>query len=168
MVRRAIVIFPPAADVVRIEAVRRRFDSLAEAIPAHVTLVFPFDSDISGPDLLRHVETATTGLGAFAMTLEGLSCTEDHVLFLHVAEGSSLIGALHRRLYSGLLESNRSVQAFVPHMTIGRFNSSTACTAALESPHLEDSAVRTVVNAVSVYRISADGVRSIESEVALG
>ena len=161
------MIFPPLADMARVEAVRRRFDPLAESIPAHVTLAIPFDSDVSEPDLRRHVEVAAAGIGSFAITLDGTSCTDDHALFLHVADGADLIETLHDRLYSGPLARHRSLQAFVPHMTIGRFNSSTACAAALVSPQLDGLALRTVVRAVSVYRIATDGDRRIEAEVML-
>ncbi len=165
--RRAIVIFPPSADLVRVEAVRRRFDPLSDSVPAHVTLVFPFDTEISESDLLRHVEVATTGVGRFAIEFNGLSCTDDHVLFLLVSAGSDPITKLHDRLYSGPLEPYRSDRVFVPHMTIGRFNSPAACTAALRSQDVEHMSVRTEATAVSVYRISARGDRSIESEVVL-
>ena len=167
MDRRAIVIFPPPTDMARVEAVRQQFDSLAGSIRAHLTLVFPFESNLSESDLKRHVEETTVGIESFPITLSGLSCTEDHVLFLHVARGSGDIETLHDRLYSGPLERYQSHQTFVPHMSIGRFKSSAACTTALESPRLADLKLRTVAKAVSVYKIPADGDRRIESVVVL-
>lgn len=44
---RVIVIFPPAADVAVIDPLRQRFDPLASVIAPHITLVFPFQSEIS-------------------------------------------------------------------------------------------------------------------------
>jgi hypothetical protein len=44
--KRAIVIFPKFENVYPIEQLRKQFDPLARTIEPHITVVFPFESDL--------------------------------------------------------------------------------------------------------------------------
>lgn len=43
----AIVIFPVYSDTAGVERFRRTWDPLAGGIPAHITLVYPFQTDVA-------------------------------------------------------------------------------------------------------------------------
>jgi 2'-5' RNA ligase len=117
---RAIVIFPTAA-LDAIEALRSRYDSLATFIPAHITLVFPFESTIPSDGLRRHVESVAASAPPFPVVLGGFSGDGAEYLFLNVQTGNDEIVSLHDRLYSGMLAPYLSSQhTFAPHLTVGR------------------------------------------------
>ena len=54
--------FPPSEDMVMVESIRSKFDPLARLIRAHITLVLPFESELSAPALREHI--LSTSLGA--------------------------------------------------------------------------------------------------------
>lgn len=62
-VKRAIVILPRFEGLDRIEQFRRRYDPLASRIAPHITLVFPFESDLSADQLCAHMQQVIQGLG---------------------------------------------------------------------------------------------------------
>lgn len=138
----------------RVEDVRRRLDTLAEAIPAHVTLVFPFEHTIADAALMSHVEEAAHGVVAFDLELRVVTCSLDHFLFLLVDKGAEQVRALHDRLYSGILRPLLSDRAFTPHVTLGRFASADECAAAKQSVEQMNLQVRTKAASLRIYDAS--------------
>jgi hypothetical protein len=55
MLKRAIAIVPQISHIELIQRLRQAYDPLAATLPPHLTLVFPFESDISPEHLLRHL-----------------------------------------------------------------------------------------------------------------
>ena len=112
-----------APDARRIEAIRRRHDPHHSLIPAHVTLVFGFDT----PDAAvaaRHVGEIAAAQGAIALRLSSFVAVRDasgdqsHV-FLVPDQGRAEIEDLHDRLYAGPLEGQlRRDIPFIPHVTV--------------------------------------------------
>lgn len=163
--RRAIVIFPPEADLREAALLRQRFDPLAHLVAPHLTLVFPFDDDLPRADLERHMRTVLTGRHRFDLRLSGVTASDGEYLFLNVKRGNDEIIALHDALYGGRLEPHLSrMHTFVPHMTIGRL--STGVEDALRSTSAPMS-IDTCADAVTAYRIHDDGRREIELVIAL-
>jgi 2'-5' RNA ligase len=151
-----------------IEQIRLRFDPLAGKLPPHITLVFPFESDVTTQDLRKHVGLSAEGVVPFAVTLNGITGSEREYLFLSVSHGLDSILELHKRLYSGPLESHRStVRTYVPHVTLGRLGSEAAFEAALASVAQVDARIETVAQSLTVYRLEKDGERPIEFQVRL-
>jgi MFS superfamily sulfate permease-like transporter len=105
MPRRAIVIFPELLEASPIFELRRRFDPLAELVPPHLTLVFPFDSELTTGQMRDHVQGSVTGIAAFPVRLSQVTGSEGEYLFLNIKYGNDGIIALHDRLYTGLLEN---------------------------------------------------------------
>ncbi|HEX5378176.1 MAG TPA: 2'-5' RNA ligase family protein, partial [Phenylobacterium sp.] len=110
-------------DLARIEGLRRRHDPHHEAIGAHVTLVFPFDT----PDAAAardHLAAVAARQGAIALRLSAYLAVRDaddrrsHV-FLVPDQGRAEIEALHDELYSGPLAGQlRTDIPFIPHVTV--------------------------------------------------
>ena len=150
----AVVIVPPASDMAGVEAVRRRFDSLAEAVPAHVTLIFPFEHDEADTALIGHIQDAAAGVPAFDLELNGVMCSWDHYLFLLVDHGADEVRDLHDRLYSGVLGPLLSDQEFTPHVTVGRFATAGECAAALDVIERMELHVRTKAASLAMYDLT--------------
>jgi 2'-5' RNA ligase len=166
--RRVVVIFPPARDLEPIAPLRRRFDPLAALVPPHITLVFPFESELSTPQVRAHVEQAIGGIGSFPLRLGGITGSEARYLLLNVKRGNDAIIELHDRLYTGPLGDHLSLKhTYVPHLTVGRLPTAQAFEAALAAATAMDVGIETVASAVSVYRVEADSTRPLELEVPL-
>ena len=104
-----------------IQGLRQRFDPLAELIPPHVTLVFPFKTNLEIEAILASVTEAIESFRKFHFTLGSVICSESYV-FLPVVEGEDEIRNLHAALYGTDLKPFRSqVHEYSPHVTIGRY-----------------------------------------------
>ena len=150
-----------------IEPIRQRFDPMAGLLPSHITLVFPFESDLTAKDLRKHVELAVKGVAPLALTLEGFTGSERQYLFLGVKRGSDSIVDMHERLYSGPLKVHRLfTHTYVPHVTVGRLGSNAAFQAALASVAQIDTRIETLADSVTVYRLD-EHRKQVEFEVSL-
>ena len=132
--KRAIVLFPKFRNMEAIQAIRARFDPLAEYIAPHITLVFPFESERSTDELKAHLSQSLAGMKQFTVRLNGVTGDfRDGYLFLNVKQGNDSIIDLHDRLYSGVLEPFvfRKV-TYCPHITVGRVVEPSAFDRALE------------------------------------
>src|SRR6267154_1924147 len=151
-----------------IEPIRQRFDPMAGLLPSHITLVFPFESDLTAKDLRKHVELAVKGVAPLALTLEGFTGSERQYLFLGVKRGSDSIVDMHERLYSGPLQVHHLLtHTYVPHVTVGRLGSNAAFQAALASVAQIDTRIETLAHSVTVYRLEDEHRRPVEFEVSL-
>lgn len=166
MRRLAILIVPPHADMLEVEQVRGRFDNLAEAVPAHVTLVFPFELEADDGAVAAHVQDVARGHSAFDLELTAITCSWDHFLFLLVGRGADEVRDLHDRLYSGLLLPMLSDQEFTPHVTVGRFATADECAVAMQAVEPMELRVRTRAEALRIYDLK-DMPYRVTSEVRL-
>jgi 2'-5' RNA ligase len=151
----AIVAFPVIDCADLVASVRRRFDPLAGLLPAHVTLVFPFDDPGVGRTLEHHVADAIAGVDPFDITLERPTSADDNYIFMELSEGADRFALVHDRLYSGMLARHRSsAHAYRPHVTIGHLSASEDLVAATE--HAVDVLPRPLhgrVEAVAGFRL---------------
>ena len=132
--KRAIVLFPNFNNIDSIQAVRERFDPLASFIAPHITLVFPFESELSTQEIGDHVRRAIEGVKRFPVQLSSVTGDfRDGYLFLNVKRGNDVIIDLHDRLYSGALEPFLfRKMTYCPHITVGRLEQQTKFDQALE------------------------------------
>jgi 2'-5' RNA ligase len=162
----AVLIVPPSSDVAGVEELRRRFDYLSDTVPAHVTLVFPFEHEPGEQDLLGHVRHATSGMQSFELELNNVTCSWDHYLFLLVGRGADEVRELHDRLYTGPLRTLLADRPFTPHLTIGRFSAAEECAAALRVVEPMEIRLRTIAEAVRIYDLAHSPYR-VSAEVRL-
>jgi len=117
---RSIAIYPRIDGDDAIHRVRSRFDNLATKVPYHVTLVFPFSSDLAKDEIAAHMAAAVVGVGAISLSL-GAPAAKGEIVHLPVVVGEESFRLLHARLYSGLLgHFLRTDLAYSPHLTVGR------------------------------------------------
>lgn len=125
MINRAIVIFPNFDNVELIEGIRKKYDPLCDYIAPHLTLIFPFQSDLTTRELINHLENQLKGLSPFELVLKGVTGASDGYVFLDVKIGNDKVIELHDKLYKGILEPyhNRYIP-YIPHITIAKLNDS--------------------------------------------
>lgn len=165
----AVLIFPRLKNIDEIERIREQYDPLYGKTAPHITLVFPFNSDIPTEDIHSHAQGALAGCSRFPLRMQGITGQEGSCLFLNVVRGNDAIIDLHRRLYSGPLAPFRNrAYTFFPHLTVGRFSYETSFESALESLIAFDTVFETVVDEVSIIGVESNGHSTIAASVRIG
>ena len=167
-IRRAIVIFPRFNAIDIIESLRKKYAPLSTIISPHLTLVFPFESDISKEILKEHIVLASKAISPFELVMKGITGTSDHYLYLNVKKGNDILVKLHDNLYNGILnELYDHRYTFIPHVTIGHLTDEESFNKAIYACKPVDLEFKTIVNTISVVTVN-QGVKSdVEFEVRL-
>lgn len=121
--KRDILIFPKFKNINLIQDIRKKYDSLAELVPPHITLVFPFTDSITDELLVEKIRDCVKDIKPFEIKFKGVSLTKDNYIFLNCITGNKEILNLHDKLYSQVLPShlNTSIK-YIPHITLGKAN----------------------------------------------
>lgn len=165
--RYVIVIFPARTYGDDIERFRVAWDPLAEEIRGHITLVYPFQTDLSEDQLRATVAEVARSHHPFAVELGDPTVHEGEYLFLLPRIGGEQIEQLHRELYVAIPDAQLRVE-FVAHMTIGRNADPRIIERACREASANGFAVRGCADQVSVYRIQPSGARPIEFHASIG
>ena len=70
---RTIMIFPEFENIDVINDIREKYDPLADLVLPHITLVFPFDSELTNEELKFHLKKCLNNIKPFKVKLEGFS-----------------------------------------------------------------------------------------------
>ena len=118
--RYALVIYLPAELDEIIAPLRERFDPLYNAIAAHATVVFPFDSPYPLDELTSLVAEELAGETALPVKLSSIiDFYPNSPAICWKIVDSERLTALYYRLYARL-ELPLPFKEFVPHVTIAR------------------------------------------------
>jgi 2'-5' RNA ligase len=168
LVLRAIHIFPEFSKAAAIDRLREKYDPLFHLIRPHITLVFPFDSDIPTHALEKHVQNAVIGHSPFRIVLQGITGAPGRYLFLNVKVGNDQIIALHDTLYTGLLKPylNRTLP-YVPHLTVGCLSDEHSFQNALVETGEFSETFDTIVEEVVTEVIESSGRSVVELRIPL-
>lgn len=101
---RAIHVIPDLGAMPEIEAFRQRHDPLHPHIPAHITLVFPFDLPASDELVMTHCCSCSSGMEPFSVQLLPPHQSSDEHLWLPVSDSAPL-RELTERLHAGPLSA---------------------------------------------------------------
>lgn len=168
--RRVLVVFPrmAACDAwSRALSFRDRFDPLARRVPPHLTLVHAFVDALSDGALEDHVQAVAGTINRFSLQLERVFLHEHEYLFLNVTRGGDDLVDARNKLYQGALSRHHARDnTFLPHLTIGRVAPDQLRDALAESSKLTGH-IDGHAEAISAYRIDADGSRSVLFNTAL-
>jgi 2'-5' RNA ligase len=168
MAKRIIAVVPSLDGTETLNALRRHFDPAAAIVPPHLTLVFPFESQLMASEIRAHIEDSVHGMGAFPIQLSSVTGSEGEYLFLNVKRGNDSLIELHDRLYSGRLSSYLSPEhTFTPHLTVGRLSNPGEFHEALDVATKANLTFDTVVSAISVFVVRPVGPLEVESQVML-
>lgn len=154
-----------------IDKVRERYDPLANHVKPHITLVFPFDSDIENIELKEHISAVISKITPFEVILKGITPTNafGRYLFLNVQKGAGEISELHKSLYSGILQKYYPEwlkdKTFLPHMTLGNFDNDDDFAVAINETRNIIDFFKATVNAISVEIIDGNEDSIIELNI---
>lgn len=160
MTNRAIVIFPRFNNSHLIEEIRKKHDPLYGFIGPHITLVFPFQSELTKEEIVQHLEERLMDVRPFELIAKGITGAGDGYVFLDVKKGNDNIIELHDKLYSGILKPhhNRFIP-YTPHITIGRLEGEIHYKGVVEELLDFDVEFKTIVDQITVEVI--DNEKSI-------
>lgn len=153
---RTIMIFPEFENMDVINDIRKKYDPLADLVLPHITLVFPFDSELTNEKLNLHLKESLEGIHPFEIELEGFSKQEDrygNYLFLNIVQGIDVIKNIHDKLYKDKLKQFDSGRDYVPHMTVGKVSSIELLDKAFDYVSKCNEKFSTVVKKISVEMI---------------
>ncbi len=155
--KRAIILFPSFDNMNSIKRIREKYDPLANYIAPHITIVFPFDSEISTDDLRVHFNKALKGVKKFYVQLNGFTGDfRDGYLFLNVKKGNDNIIELHDKLYSETLESFLFKKVtYCPHLTVGRLQQPVEFDKVMDELACYGESFETVIDKIYVENIEA-------------
>lgn len=156
MILRTIMIFPEFENMEIINNIRKRYDPLAELVLPHITLVFPFESQISNEDLAQILKVRLQGIKPFELKLGGISKQEDtfgNFLFLNVLQGAEELVHIHQLLYDNEFKEFDIGLPYIPHMTIGKLSSVKLLNNAFNNIKSTGDTFSTVVKKISVEMI---------------
>ena len=156
--KRAIIIFPQfGSDTNLIQDIRNQYDPLAHKIAPHITLVFPFESDISSNELRQHLKNSLYEFKSFNLTLQRIIHGQENHLFLNITRGQKEVIEIHDLLYSRLLIGFLSKEHhYQPHLTVGRFKDLNAVKIAMNKLKYFDYKFETTIDKITTEIILDD------------
>ena len=172
--QRCVHIFPKFENNHEIQSIREKYDHLHKCIEPHITLVFPFESDLNVQDMTNAVKRVLDNISSFEITAKGLKAVESHgfYLFLEIDKGSSAISNLHYKLHEYELSPYQSPWtkdgSYKPHITVGRFLNEEDMLAAYNDLRAFNTEFKTLVTKVFVEIIGENDESIIESVVEFG
>lgn len=158
MSKRTIMIFPQFHNQEIIDEIREKYDPLHHLVRPHITLVFPFESDMSDVLLSQKLEDCLKETAAFPLVLQGVSRHKDvygNYIFLDVKSGYQEIVEIHNSLYLNLFDEQ--CQPYIPHMTIGKLDTEDKMEKAYHCVKDMDICFETIIKKVSVEMIGPNG-----------
>jgi len=154
---RSILIFPEIYNLAEIQNIRKKYDPLAQNIRPHLSLVFPFELNISDEELTAHVKKALTGSRDFPTTFDRLGSDNSGYFWLEADYGKDNFTKLHDKLYADELFQPflRADIPYVPHITLGHVASEQVSTI-LEQLDLKKLTFSSYIDTVSIENILPD------------
>ncbi|GFZ30247.1 2'-5' RNA ligase [Clostridium zeae] len=153
---RTIMIFPKFENIHIIDNIRKKYDPLADLVLPHITLVFPFNSELTNEELNFHLEECLRGIPSFEIQLQGFSKQQDkygNYLFLNVIKGMDEIINIHSILYKDKLEKFDLGYDYIPHMTVGKVSTKELLDKAFDDVSKCSDRFSTLVNKISIEMI---------------
>ncbi|KUO71191.1 MAG: hypothetical protein APF77_05915 [Clostridia bacterium BRH_c25] len=173
MIKRCIMIFPEFSNMNIIDTIRDKYDPLAHHVRPHITLVFPFESEISTSALKTHLDGILSEVKPFKVSLQGIIPvrTFGNHLFLDITKGRDEIINIYKCLYTGILEPFHpewlKTVDYYPHMTVGNLPTEKEYKSAIEDVAGIDDIFDSSVEKISVEIIDENEDSLIEMEIPL-
>lgn len=164
---RAIHLVPEFTSSSALQRVRMAHDPLAGKIPPHITLVFPFQSDLTPVALAQHAGEVTSSAEAFPVALGRPQMRRNGLIWLPVTEGRAEVVSLNQQLYREPLSAFQSLGLpYEPHVTIAR-GAGSAAEAAFEMANRMTETFTARVDRLVIEEIMPDDSSRIESTIWL-
>ena len=116
----AVVIYLPKTLDDIVAPFREKYDPLYNLVAAHITLVFPFESNLSLDNLSTSIKSAVEGLNSFEIELESIGdfYPTSPVIYWDIKE-CQMLHDLYYKLYSDM-SLPIPYKNYMPHVTIAR------------------------------------------------
>lgn len=106
-----------------IDAVCAKYDPVFRLVGPHITLVFPFKSEIDNTEVIKHIDRVSKQYPLKDLELYGISRYGDEYMFLNIKTGFKKLTSLHDILYNGILAEFKNQDIpYIPHVTVGRIS----------------------------------------------
>lgn len=170
--RRSIVWFPPLPADSKIESFRALHDPLATRIRAHVTLVFPFPTNLTSMQWASHIKRIVGNWPQLPVSFRDIESIQDEFTILMLREKSSAVIALHDKLYSSVLKPFlRPEMDYRPHITLGRVtaNPSGATYAAMHNAaaNIVRGEWHATMKELAIVSLHQDGTITVDKSIPL-
>ena len=172
--KRTIMIFPHFENMNIIDQIRSKYDPLAQYVRPHITLVFPFESDLTVDELRNHLTRVSSDFEPFELSMEKVVKIDNQLgkyLFLLIDKGIDHVKKISAGLYTGVLEPHKPVwlneASYLPHMTLGCFKSKEDLELAFDDVIMQDMRFETMVDKISVEIIDENEYSIVDIEVEL-
>lgn len=165
MKQRSIVLIPQFRGLEMVENIREKYDPLAHAMNAHITLVAPFYSSFTTRELENWIKKLLNRIEPFELELKGISMASnafENYLFLNIIRGREEILQLNTILYDGLLREFKSDLPYIPHMTLGKLPNKEALDSAYEDVKRLQNNFVARIDTVYVIEYSEDETTLVE------
>lgn len=97
---RSVLMFPKFSMNNEIDIIRSQYDNLYYHIAPHISLVFPFDSQLSDEQIIEVVTEVAKQYPPFEIQLQEVSGDSKHrYVWLVIDQGSSMLEKIHDALY---------------------------------------------------------------------
>ena len=116
--KQCIFLLPEADNLPQLQRLRLEYDPLAELIPPHITVVFPFEAAMNRAAFHALLEQQRLSL-PIPFTLDK-PMVKDDCLFFPLGLGREAVMALTKGLYAALPASLSLNDSHIPHVTFGR------------------------------------------------
>ena len=126
--KRDILIIPKFNNIYKIQMIREKYDELFNIIEPHITLAFPFRSNISNEKLRQQLTDIIRNINPFRIKCKGLTLREDkrintYYIFLNIVEGKEIINEINHKIYENILtDVEIKKYNYEPHITLGTTN----------------------------------------------
>ena len=153
---KSILIFPNFDNIKKIQSIREKYDSLYTNIRPHITLIFPFESELNEKDILKNIKKTLVNTKEFSASFQQVSGDfKNGYVWLEADEGREDFIQIHDVLYQNELFKpyQRKDIPYIPHITIGQSLSQSEATWLAKDIGKNIGEFKTIINKVSVERI---------------
>ena len=119
---RSILIFPQISSLANVQHVRSLYDPLATHIRPHISLIFPFRSELSNQNIISAIKSSVRFIKPFKTTFNKLGHDNNGYIWLEATQGKDQLINLHDELYQHKYFSSflRKDIPYAPHITLGK------------------------------------------------
>ncbi|MBU1093596.1 MAG: 2'-5' RNA ligase family protein [Firmicutes bacterium] len=168
--KRTIMILPQFDNMDVIEQIRNKYDPLAKLIQPHITLVFPFESEVSNDFLEEVIKKQLMHINPFEVVLQGFSRQIEEkttYLFLDIIIGAKELQGIHDLLYSVNFATLNEDYTYVPHITVGRFSEVSSLNNAYADVKNLNIIFKSRINKIIIEEIATDEQSIVVKEIFL-
>ena len=167
--RFAVAWFPSFRGIDQVEAFRKRHDPMSAHIGAHVSIVFPFGTNLTPLQVETHVRRVASTWPPIPVTFRAIRMHANEFVFLMASRGAASIVALHDKLYTRSLRAHlRPEFAYEPHITLARQGDPARLEAAFDAAKERFGAeYADVMREITLLRVEPDGKIESLRKIAL-